>query len=99
MRKLIAAGVFAIAMVLVAPEPSHAQNGTWTAIGTATSPGRSGAGADAAVGADPAAVGLRVWRRTVMSTTPPPLAADLNDGLKRLKMAAMRRLAPELIDN
>jgi DNA replication protein DnaC len=32
-----------------------------------------------------------------MSTTPPPLAADLNDGLKRLKMAAMRRLAPELL--
>ena len=27
---------------------------------------------------------------------PPPLPADLNDGLKRLKMAAMRRLAPEL---
>src|SRR5205823_10651723 len=26
-----------------------------------------------------------------------PLAADLNDGLKRLKMAAMRRLAPELL--
>jgi DNA replication protein DnaC len=32
-----------------------------------------------------------------MSTTPPPLAADLNDGLKRLKMAAMRRLTPELL--
>jgi DNA replication protein DnaC len=32
-----------------------------------------------------------------MSTTPPPLAADLNDGLRRLKMAAMRRLAPELL--
>ena len=32
-----------------------------------------------------------------MSTTPPPLAADLNEGLKRLKMAAMRRLAPELL--
>ena len=30
-----------------------------------------------------------------MSTAPPPLASDLNDGLKRLKMAAMRRLAPE----
>ena len=28
---------------------------------------------------------------------PPPLPADLNDGLKRLKMAAMRRLAPELL--
>ena len=32
-----------------------------------------------------------------MSTTPPQLAADLNNGLKRLKMAAMRRLAPELL--
>ena len=31
------------------------------------------------------------------ATAPPPLAADLNDGLKRLKMAAMRRLAPELL--
>ncbi|HEY9305169.1 MAG TPA: IS21-like element helper ATPase IstB [Mycobacterium sp.] len=32
-----------------------------------------------------------------MSTAPPPLAADLNAGLKRLKMAAMRRLAPQLL--
>ena len=32
-----------------------------------------------------------------MSAAPPPLAADLNDGLRRLKMAAMRRLAPELL--
>src|SRR5258705_2935681 len=32
-----------------------------------------------------------------MTTAPPPLASDLNDGLKRLKMAAMRRLAPELL--
>jgi DNA replication protein DnaC len=32
-----------------------------------------------------------------VSTAPPPLAADLNDGLKRLKMAATRRLAPELL--
>ena len=31
------------------------------------------------------------------ATTPPPLPADLNDGLKRLKMAAMRQLAPELL--
>ncbi len=31
------------------------------------------------------------------ATTPPALAADLTDGLKRLKMAAMRRLAPELL--
>jgi len=32
-----------------------------------------------------------------VSAAPPPLAADLTDGLKRLKMAAMRRLAPELL--
>ena len=32
-----------------------------------------------------------------MSTTPPALAADLTAGLKRLKMAGMRRLAPELL--
>ena len=32
-----------------------------------------------------------------MTAAPPALAADLNDGLKRLKMAAMRRLAPELL--
>jgi DNA replication protein DnaC len=32
-----------------------------------------------------------------MSTTPPPLAADLNAGLRRLKLASMRRLAPELL--
>ena len=31
------------------------------------------------------------------ATTPPPLAPDLADGLRRLKMAAMRRLAPELL--
>ena len=27
----------------------------------------------------------------------PPLAADLTEGLRRLKLAAMRRLAPELL--
>jgi DNA replication protein DnaC len=32
-----------------------------------------------------------------VSTTPPALVGDLNDGLRRLKMAAMRRLAPELL--
>ena len=32
-----------------------------------------------------------------MTTTPPPLAADLNAGLRRLKLAAMRRLAPDLL--
>ncbi len=31
------------------------------------------------------------------ATTPPPLPADLAEGLKRLNMAAMRRLAPELL--
>jgi DNA replication protein DnaC len=31
------------------------------------------------------------------ATSPPPLAADLTEGLKRLKMAAMRQLAPELL--
>ncbi len=33
----------------------------------------------------------------MVSTSPPVLAADLNAGLKRLKMAAMRRLAPGLL--
>jgi DNA replication protein DnaC len=33
----------------------------------------------------------------VTATTPPPLPADLTAGLKRLKMAAMRQLAPELL--
>jgi len=33
----------------------------------------------------------------VTATTPPPLPADLAEGLKRLKMAAIRRLAPELL--
>jgi DNA replication protein DnaC len=31
------------------------------------------------------------------ATSPPPLPVDLSEGLKRLKMAAMRRLAPELL--
>lgn len=31
------------------------------------------------------------------ATAPPPLPADLTEGLKRLKMAAMRQLAPELL--
>ena len=33
----------------------------------------------------------------MVNASPPVLAADLNAGLKRLKMAAMRRLAPELL--
>ena len=32
-----------------------------------------------------------------MSAAPPALAADLADGLRRLKLAAMRHLAPELL--
>jgi DNA replication protein DnaC len=32
-----------------------------------------------------------------MSTAPPALAPDLVDGLRRLKLAAMRQLAPELL--
>jgi DNA replication protein DnaC len=32
-----------------------------------------------------------------MTAAPPALAADLTTGLKRLKMAEMRRLAPELL--
>jgi len=32
-----------------------------------------------------------------VSTAPPPLAADLAAGLRRLKLAAIRRLAPELL--
>jgi DNA replication protein DnaC len=32
-----------------------------------------------------------------VTAAPPPLTADLAAGLKRLKMAAMRRLAPELL--
>ena len=31
------------------------------------------------------------------ATTPPPLAPNLAAGLRRLKLAAMRRLAPELL--
>lgn len=31
------------------------------------------------------------------ATSSPPLAADLTEGLKRLKMAAMRQLAPDLL--
>ena len=31
------------------------------------------------------------------ATAPPPLPADLTDGLKRLKLSAMRSLAPELL--
>jgi DNA replication protein DnaC len=32
-----------------------------------------------------------------MTAAAPPLAADLTEGLRRLKLAAMRQLAPELL--
>ena len=32
-----------------------------------------------------------------MNTTPPALPADLESGLRRLRLGAMRRLAPELL--
>ena len=44
----------------------------------------------------PAAGRLRD-RRAVMTAAPPPLAPDLAAGLRRLKLAAMRQLAPELL--
>jgi hypothetical protein len=41
---------------------------------------------------------LRPQQGTVVTATvAPPLPADLEAGLKRFKMAAMRRLAPELL--
>ena len=60
-------------------------------------PGPGGrAGPRAARRPGPPAVGLR-HRRAVMTAAAPPLAADLTEGLRRLKLAAMRRLAPELL--
>src|SRR5665213_4213192 len=32
-----------------------------------------------------------------MTTTPPPLAADIEAGLRRLRLSAMRTLSPELL--
>jgi hypothetical protein len=32
-----------------------------------------------------------------MTTTPEPLSADLEAGLRRLRLSAMRRLSPELL--
>ena len=61
------------------------------------SPGRRGrAGARAARRPGPPAVRLR-HRRAGMTAAAPPLAPDLTEGLRRLKLAAMRRLAPELL--
>src|SRR5215211_3870680 len=65
--------------------------------GTEPASGRAGPGAHPAVGADPIVGGLPDRRRAAMTTAPPILAADLTAGLKRLKMAGMRRLAPELL--
>ena len=66
--------------------------------GADPAPGRAGAGADPAVGADPIVGGLPDRQASEpMTAAPPALAADLTAGLKRLKMAAMRRLAPELL--
>ncbi|MFC7248210.1 IS21-like element helper ATPase IstB [Catellatospora aurea] len=36
-------------------------------------------------------------RATAVPAAPPPLAADLVDGLKRLKLSTVRRLAPEVL--
>src|SRR5207302_2052283 len=59
--------------------------------------GRRGrAGARAARRPGPAAGRLR-HRRAVVTAAPPPLAADLTAGLRRLKLAAMRQVAPELL--
>ena len=58
--------------------------------------GRGGAGARAARRPGPAAGRLR-HRRAGMTAAAPPLAPDLTEGLRRLKLAAMRRLAPELL--
>ena len=33
----------------------------------------------------------------MIATTPAPLSADLEHGLRRLKLASMRRVAPELL--
>jgi hypothetical protein len=65
--------------------------------GTADPPARRGrAGPAAARGPGPAAGRLRT-RQAVMTAATPPLAADLAAGLRRLKLAAIRQLAPELL--
>ena len=65
---------------------------------TPASPGRAGAGADAAVGADPAAVRLRVSAESRHEHRTAAAGRPISTtGCKRLKMAAMRRLAPELL--
>ena len=46
--------------------------------------------------ADAFAERLRHWR-AVVSTTPPPLPSDIEAGLRRLRLRAMRSLSPELL--
>ena len=60
--------------------------------------GCSGRGAHrrAAARADALAVRLR-HRRAVVSTAPPALPADIEAGLRRLRLRAMRSLSPELL--
>ena len=48
------------------------------------------------IGPGALAVGLR-HRARVMTTTPPPLAPDMEAGLRRLRLSAMRKLSPELL--
>src|SRR5206468_4680675 len=57
---------------------------------------RRGAGLSVPSGADPVA-GRLPGRRDRVSAPAPALAPDLTAGLRRLKLAAMRRLAPELL--
>ena len=60
--------------------------------------GRSGRGAHrrAAARADTLAERLR-HRRALVSTAPPALPADIEAGLRRLRLRAMRALSPELL--
>jgi hypothetical protein len=59
-------------------------------------PAEGRAGPAAARGPGPAAGRLRT-RQAVMTAAMPPLAADLAAGPRRLKLAAIRQLAPELL--
>src|SRR5581483_11499281 len=47
--------------------------------------------------ADQTPVGLQDRGGVMTAAAPPPLAADLTAGLRRLKLASMRRIAPELL--
>ena len=59
--------------------------------------GRGRAGTRPARRPGPAAGRLRDRSPVMTAAAPPPLAPDLAAGLRRLKLAAMRRLAPELL--